>query len=122
MVYDKDGALKRTLYITQGADWNLTFPINDPVTGLPLDISTWSLKGQIRESNESAAILHTWDSANASATVGIAGAKILVPAATSLAWTWCDLSALYDLFLTSASGKIACIARGPVVIRTATTR
>lgn len=121
---DKDGVLVAPLYITQGEDWDRVYPITDPVSGLPLNLTGFTLVGSIRLTAETdGSPLYEWKAANTNVVLGSDGkATIQVPAATSLLWDWIRNEAVYDLFLTNISGKKMCMARGPVAVRPAVTR
>jgi hypothetical protein len=120
---DKDGVLLAPLWITQGEDWDRVFPIADPITGVPIDLTGWTLVGQIRETSDSTVVLYEWKTANTNVAVSVDGkATIQVPSASSLLWSWVKNEAVYDLFLTNLSGKKMCMARGTVVVRPAVTR
>src|SRR5688572_14463711 len=96
---DKDGVLIAPLWITQGEDWDRVFPINDPITGQPINLTGWTILGQVRATAESTVVLYEWKSANNNVTVSADGkATIQVPSATSLLWDWIKNEAVYDVF------------------------
>jgi|SRR6185503_4606602 len=120
---DKDGVLLAPLWVSQGEDWDCVFPVSDPITSTPLNLTGWTLVGQIRATPESTVVLYEWKAASSNVQVTADGkATIQVPAADSLLWGWAKSEAVYDLFLTNLSGKKMCMARGPVVVRQAVTR
>ncbi len=103
------------LEINQGEDWSWKWTIKDPETGDPLDISSWTGKGQIRPHAGSSTLYYTWDSGTSNMTLGVDGVvQITVPRATSTGWTWGDTVARYDIELTGSGGKTVRLAEGEV--------
>jgi hypothetical protein len=104
------------LEINQGEDWAWEWTVEDPVTGDPMDISSWTGKGQIRPFAGSSTLLYEWTSTGGGAnmTLGEDGkARISVPRSVSTAWTWGPAKAVYDIELTGG-GKTVRLAQGEV--------
>jgi hypothetical protein len=120
---DKDGVLIDNLYVTQSADWAREYPVTDPVTGVALDPSGWTIEGVIRPYIGSETKLYEWKTANSNVATHPSGKiTISVPATDSSLWLWADLKAVYDLRVTNGSGKKAILARGSLTVRRASTR
>jgi hypothetical protein len=123
MAVYKDGVLLTTLHITQGADWDRIFTLTNPATGDPLDLTGYELTGAVRYRPDDVVALYEWSTANGNVSVSNDGkATISVPRATSLAWTWVDSQAYYDVFIKNTSNKRVCIARGQIKVIKAMTR
>lgn len=109
-------AVVEDLEINQGEDWGWKWTVKDPVTGLPMDISGWTGKGQIRLRPGDATLLYEWNSTGGSPnmTLGSDGVcQINVPKAVSSAWVWGATEARYDIELTGG-GKTVRLAEGKV--------
>lgn len=114
---DVDGVLIDNLYIPQGTDWQRSYPITDPTTGLPIDVSSWVLRGQIRQSTSSTAVLYDWNAAAGNVVLGNGTVVIKVPAATSAAWSWIEQGARYDLELVEPiQSRVQRLAKGSVTV------
>jgi hypothetical protein len=88
-------------------------------------ITNWtgySVKAQVRERVESAAVLYEWTSQGVTPNVSFDGSDIVleVDAAVTSAWTW--LKGRYDVELTNPAGIPDRIAEGHLTISRETTR
>jgi hypothetical protein len=114
---DEDGVLIDDLCIPQGVDWQRNYPINDPTTGDPLNVTSWILRGQIRQTANASTVLYDWNAAAANVVLGNGVVSIKVPAATSAAWTWIEVGARYDFELVEPiQGKIQRVSKGSVTV------
>lgn len=110
-------AVVQDIEINQGEDWSFKWVVKDPVTSLPMDISGWTGKGQIRYRPGDVVLLHEWSSAAGTMSLGVDGVcQITVPKATSTAWTWGGVAARYDIELLSPAGKTVRLAEGNAVL------
>lgn len=117
MSVDSDGVLIDDLFIPQGTDWQRNYPVTDPDTDLPMNVSTWTLRGQIRQTPEASAVLYDWNSGAGNVVLGNGTVAIKVPAATSAAWAWIDSGAWYDLELVEPVGsRVQRLAKGSVTV------
>jgi hypothetical protein len=115
--YDNDGVLIDNLCIPQGTDWQRNYPVSDPTTGDPMNVTTWLLRGQIRQTYDSASVLYDWSAAATNVVLGNGSVSIKVPAVTSSAWTWIGCSAVYDIELVEpVQGRIQRLAKGTVTV------
>jgi hypothetical protein len=110
-------AVVEDLEINQGEDWAYRWIAKDPTTGLPMDLTSWTGRGQIRPRAGSPTLLHTWTTVGgAGMTLGADGTVVItVSAATSSAWTWGGVEAHYDIELTG-NGKTVRLAQGKAVL------
>lgn len=115
MSVDKDGVLIDDLYVPQGSDWDRTYPINDPLTDTPMNVTGWTLEGQVRQSSTTP-VLYEWSTANSNVQTGNGFVKITVPAAVSDAWGWVDQAMKYDLELTDTLGKKMRVSKGTFTV------
>jgi hypothetical protein len=98
--------------INQGEDWSFQWVVKDPDTGVPIDISAWSGKGQLRLRPGDATLIYEWSTVTGNMTLSAVGVcKITVPKATSSAWTWGATAVRYDIELTGG-GKTFRLAEG----------
>jgi hypothetical protein len=117
MVVDEDGVLVDHLFIPQGTDWQRNYPVNDPDTGLPINVTSWTLRGQIRQTASAVVALYDWNAAAGNVVLGNGVVSIKVPAAASAAWTWVELEARFDLELVEPVGsRVQRLAKGPVTV------
>lgn len=104
------------LKIFQGEDYRREIPMTDTGTGQPLDITGWTMAGQIRAGYSAAdPVLHTL-------TLTADGTDLVVdiPGASSSAWTW--RLARYDVKLTAPNATATRIVSGSVVVYAEVTR
>jgi hypothetical protein len=117
VLIDADGVLVDDLYIPQGTDWQRNYPITDPIAGTPVNVASWTLRGQIRRSAGSSTVLYDWNATAGNVVLGNGVVSIKVPAATSASWTWVELGATYDLELVEpVQGKVQRLAKGTVTV------
>ena len=108
--------VKQDIEINQGEDWSWQWVVKDPVTGVPMDISAWTGKGQIRIRPGAAELLYEWNTTASNMVLGVDGTvKITVPKTVSTAWIWGGLDARYDIELTGG-GKTVRLAEGIVTL------
>ena len=111
------------LLIKQGTSWGWSWEVLDPNTGDPMDLTDWTVRGQVRESLSSTSVLYEWDSELtpvANAVVSLGKVEILVTPAESRAWVW--TSGRYDIELTNPVGKVVRISQGSVRVSREVTR
>ena len=98
--------------INQGEDWSFEWVVKDPVTGVPMDISAWTGKAQLRLRAGDASLIYEWSTVAGNMTLSALGVcKISVPKAASTAWTWGGVFVRYDVELTGG-GKTFRLAEG----------
>lgn len=111
------------LVIRQGMTERFRWPVTDPTTGNPIDISSWSARGQVRKWSNADELLHEWSTATGNLTLGSDGyLTITVAPAVSSAWDWVE--GRYDIELTmpGADGDVIRIAEGRVMVSPEITR
>jgi hypothetical protein len=111
-------ALKYRIRLNAGETSSLVFPVLDE-HGLPVTITGWTGKAQIRSAPGIPAVLYEWSATNGNITVSGSSVTLRVAAADSAAWDW--TSAFYDLILTDLSGNVYRIAEGNVQVDPAIT-
>lgn len=111
-------------YIDQGADFQRINMVTDPDTGAAINLSSgWTAKAQIRPSTDSATLLHELTSAGGTILLGSDGkVTFKIAGAVSLAWTWIDVEAKYDVLLTGPVGQLIRMLEGDVFVSPDTTR
>lgn len=102
------------LTIKQGKSWGREYPILDPDDGLPMVLTGWTLRGQIRASASSTDVLYEWDSATDNATVEAGLVRVFVPAATSANFSW--RRAGFDIELVAPDARTVQVDSGTVVV------
>lgn len=107
--------LPYTLTVYQGEDYERAVPMTDTGTNTPLDITGWTVAGQIRAGYSSTTVLHTL-------TLTPSGTDLIVeiPGSVSAAWPW--RLARYDVKLTAPNGKATRSLQGSVVVYAEITR
>jgi hypothetical protein len=110
------------LTIEQGTTWQCRWPVADPTTGEPVDLTGWSARGQVRKWAGAEPVLHEWSVDADNLTLGVDGyLSITVDPAESSTWDWCD--GRYDIELTDPNGtRVIRIAAGPVTVSPEITR
>jgi hypothetical protein len=108
------------LLIKQGTSWGWEWDILDPNTGDPLDLTDWTVKGQVRESFDSPSVLYEWSTEAGNAIVSTGKVEVVVNPDVSAAWTW--RVGRYDIELTNPAGKVARISQGSVKVSREVTR
>lgn len=114
----KDGVLKDTLVIVQGASWGRAWPIT--LAGSPIDLTGWTVKAQVRPVVEDSTVLYEWSTAAGNASTANSSVALTVAPTVSSAWTW--YNGVYDVELTSPDGTVYRIVEGDVVISREVTR
>ncbi len=120
----KAQAGKLNLVIEQGATFNPTMTYKD-AAGVPIDLTGYTARMQIRESIEDVAFLEELTTENTGASQiilgGVAGTIVLLfndIETTGMAWE----SGVYDLELITPSGTVERVLVGSVVIDREVTR
>jgi len=109
------------LYILQGTTYLHDFIYKDADTDEVIDLTNYTARMQIRETQPSAATLYEGTTDDDITIDGAAGKVSLeIPAATTAAWTWVRGS--YDLEVVSAAGRVFRIAEGTVRVKPEVTR
>ncbi len=118
-------AAKRNLTIEQGATWRESFallqpaPVGTPIADLlPIDITGYSARMQIRPDYASATVLAELTPANAGISITPATGKIdlYISAADTAALTFTDTAAVYDLELIEPGGDVIRLLKGSVTL------
>lgn len=109
-------ALDYDLEIEQGATYRLTIPVLDE-DHRPLDVTGWSVRGQIRAHHGSAHVLY-----DLAARLATAGPTVVldIPGDDSVAWVW--RTGVYDIELVDPGGGSVRLAQGRVVVSPEVTR
>lgn len=107
------------LTIIQGTDQSWVFPVED-ANGEPMDLTEWSIRGQVRAQVSASEVLHEWDTTLGTITVGVGSFTVDLDAATSSAFEW--RSAVYDIEGTSPTGKVTRLTQGNVSVSPEVTR
>lgn len=106
--------------IKQGISWARRWPVSDPATGGPLDMTGWSADAQVRASAEDPTVLYEWSTALGNLELGDGTLTISVPPADSLGWEW--RQGVYDILVTNPSAQVALVAEGNLFVDPAVTR
>lgn len=100
------------LEIIQGQDGD---GVRFPVVGLddqPIDVTGWTVRGQVRTSLSSATAIHTWETGDGHATADTDG--------VTLTWTaeqtseWCGDMYVYGVEITSPEGETYRLVEGQI--------
>lgn len=109
------------LVIRQGMTERFRWPVTDPVTGDPVDISSWSARGQVRKWPGADEVLHEWSMDAGNLTLGADGnLTVTVQPAVSSAWDWSE--GRYDIELTMPNDDVIRVAEGTVMVSSEITR
>jgi hypothetical protein len=109
------------LVIEQGTTWSVRWVVSDPDTGVPLNVSGWTVRSQVRDPIESDVVLHEWSTAGGTITADASGnVTLLVAPATSSAWAW--VRGRYDVELISPQSEVTRLAQGRVRVSHEVTR
>jgi hypothetical protein len=109
------------LVIRQGMTERFRWPVTDPVTGDPVNISSWSARGQVRKWPGAAEVLHEWSTTAGNLTLGVDGLlTITVSPSESSSWDWSE--GRYDIELTMPNDDVIRIAEGAVMVSAEITR
>jgi hypothetical protein len=109
-------ALRHDLVIEQGSTYRLSVPVLDD-TSEPLDITGWTVRGQIRLTHASPTV--AYDLGPHLAIAGTA-VEVTIPAEDSSLWTWCG--GVYDVELVDPDGNPTRLIQGNVVVSPEVTR
>lgn len=106
--------------IKQGTTWARRWPISDPATGDPLDVSGWSGRAQVRDTADATLVLYEWSTALGNLDLETGFLTLSVPPSDSLGWEW--RRGVYDIFVTNSGGQVALVAEGTTFVDPAVTR
>lgn len=109
-------ALDYDLIIEQGSDYRRAIPVLDE-TGAPLDITGWSVRGQIRLTYTSPTPLHDL---GPHLTIAGTAVELEITGEASAPWVW--QLAFYDVELVDPSGNPTRLMQGRVVVSPEVTR
>ncbi len=114
-------AAKIDLTIEQGTTYRQTFTWQD-ANGVPIDITGWTARMQIRATKESVTFLEELTTANAGIVIGgITGTvEIVITSAKTTAYAFAQ--AVYDLELIDTSSEITRFLEGRITISYEVTR
>lgn len=105
------------LVIKQGATQSFGWPILR--AGVRVNLTGWTVRGQVRAKASAAVVLHEW-----STTIGNArtlnGLVIIDNFPDSIGWTWRE--GIYDLFATDPDDQVLFVAEGAALVQAAVTR
>lgn len=107
------------LLIPQGASWEVRWPINNP-DGTPTDLTSWTIRAQVRESVSSAVVLHEWTTALGNAMNVTNSVALTVDPAVSSAWTW--TAGVFDVELVNVDGRVWRVTQGTIRVDPEVTR
>ena len=111
-------AVEYDIEIEQGSDWAYQWPVNDG--GTPLDLTGWTVRGQVRSRHSSPDVLHEWSTTLGNATVASGSFTLSVAASASSAWTW--KKGVYDIELVSPEGTVYRVLQGEIEVDPEVTR
>jgi hypothetical protein len=106
--------------IKQGVTWARRWPVSDPATGDPLDMTGWAAKAQVRVSAADTTVLYEWSTDDGNLDLGNGFLTLSVTPADSLSWDW--RRGVYDIFVTNPSNQVALVAEGTAFVDPAVTR
>jgi hypothetical protein len=109
-------ALRFTLFIDQGSDYSVTFPVKKPDDS-PQDLAGWSARGQVRVVATDPVVLHDFTD---ELSLVDSDLTLTVPASVSSAWMWSF--AAYDVELIDPDGEVTRLVEGFLVVRPEVTR
>lgn len=109
---------RTAITIPQGTSWGIAWPILQD--GEPADLTNWTVLAQVRDTAESADVLHEWGSLRANVSTENGRVTLFVAPADSAAWTW--RRGVYDVELTDPNGVVYRISEGPVYVSPEVTR
>lgn len=112
--------MNKPFVIKQGESWGQEWALADPVTGLPMDLSGWIVRGAVRAVVESATVLHEWSSVTGNAAIVDNKVRILVAPAVSSGWTWYE--GTYDIEAVSPLGDVVSVSEGSIYVKREATR
>lgn len=114
-------AAKYTLLIDEGSTFNQTFTLTDPVTGLPIPLTGYTAKAQIRKSFQDPTLLVALginiDAAGGAITVSATAADTSNFAYPNTSEDQdCVLVGVWDLFITSPGAVVTRLLKGNVML------
>jgi len=118
-------AAKKNLTIEQGATWRGTYTLLQPAAAgtpvanmLPIDLTGYSARMQIRPDYTSTTVLVELTPANAGISITAATGQINlhISAADTAALTFTDAPAVYDLELIEPGGDVIRLLKGSVTL------
>lgn len=102
------------LTITQGQDGDgVRYPVTD-ATDHPVDVTGWTVVGQVRTHRDSATVIHAWETGDGHTTTG--------PEGVTLTWTaeqtsqWCGDSYVYGVEITNPAAETFRLVEGRITI------
>lgn len=109
-------ALDYDITIEQGARYRLAVPVFDP-EGAALDVTGWSLRGQIRLSHNSPDPVYSL-----TGVLSTSGSTVLldIPGDDSVTWMWRE--GVYDVELIDPDAHTTRLLQGRVLVSPETTR
>lgn len=102
--------LRFDLLVNQGETYRKAIPLTDTGTSQPLDITGWTVLGQIRVSHASGTVLHTL-----SLTPDGTDLVVEIPDTASAAWTF--RLARYDVRVVAPNTDTTRLVEGAVVVK-----
>lgn len=106
--------------VIQGTDQAWSFPVTDGDTGDPLDVTDWTIRGQVRPTVGSTEVLHEWSVAAGNVERGLGAFTIRIDGAESSEWDWRE--GVYDIEGQSPQGARARFKGGRIVVDPEVTR
>lgn len=106
------------LHVYKGTTFGVAWPILS--NGTPVDLTGWTVKGQVRASASSPTVLHEWNTTAGNVSTTGNQVTLKVPPSVSSAWTW--EQGEYDILLSAPSGDVYPISFGNVFVRSLVTR
>ena len=108
-----EGKINYCVYI--GDTLKATLTIQDKVTGIPIDVSTYTFKMQIRSCKDNSVVIHELNSPNIAAGIDTsngANGVITLNISSTDTLTFSEQNAVYDLFWIDNLGDIKTIEVG----------
>lgn len=109
-------ALRYDLLIEQGSTYRRSVPVLDD-TGAPLDVTGWSVRGQIRLTHDSPTTVYDL---GPHLTVTGTAVELVIPAEASSAWVW--RWGVYDVEIVDPGGSPTRLIQGSVGVSPEVTR
>jgi hypothetical protein len=109
------------LILPQGATFVYEVTYKDPDTDLPINLTGYTARLQIREKVESTSTLYSGTTDDDITIIGASGLVVLtIPAVTTTAFTF--KKAVFDLEIESAGGVVTRLVKGTVLLDREVTR
>lgn len=112
---------KLDLTIEQGTTFSVTLTYTD-VDGIPIDLTGYSARMQIRSTVDSTITIHELTTALTTITLGGAAGTVLLEISDSDTESFTFSVAVYDLELISAGGVVSRLVEGKVTLSKEVTR